>query len=58
MNNKQEPRTNNELDQEEKTIKTISIKPKISLSQEFSQYNGENLTKEFSWDEPQGKEIL
>ena len=29
----------------------------ISLKEMFAKYNGENLTKEFTWDEPKGKEI-
>ena len=30
---------------------------KISLKERFAQYNGENLAKDFSWDEAKGKEI-
>ena len=29
----------------------------ISLAQLFKEYNGENLVKEFEWDETRGKEI-
>lgn len=54
MNEKKE--LNNNFEQEEKSIKTIQNN-NISLSQEFSQYKGDNLAKEFEWDEPQGKEI-
>lgn len=30
---------------------------KISLEERFAQYDGENLAKEFKWDESVGKEI-
>ena len=30
----------------------------ISLEERIKKYKGPNLTKEFSWDEPKGKEIL
>ena len=30
---------------------------RISLEERFKEYNGENLTKEFVWDDPSGKEI-
>lgn len=29
----------------------------MTLEERFQNYNGENLCKEFEWDEPQGKEI-
>ena len=58
MNNTQESCTkSNNLHCENKNIETIPINSNISLSQEFSQYIGDNLAKEFSWDDPQGKEI-
>lgn len=34
-----------------------SKKVKISLTEKFGNYNGENLAKEFSWDKALGKEI-
>lgn len=40
--------------------KIIITKPKrtrISLKERFEQYNGENLTNDFSWDEAKGKEL-
>lgn len=47
-----------ELEQvENKIVVSKSNKHKISLEKLFKEYKGENLTKEFSWDEPQGKEI-
>ena len=42
---------------EDKIIITKSNKEKISLSERFNNYNGKNLAKEFSWDDPKGKEI-
>ncbi len=33
-------------------------KNKISLKEKFLKYKGENLAKNFSWDNPKGKEIL
>ena len=30
---------------------------KISLEEKFANYKGENLAKEFEWDNPKGKEI-
>lgn len=41
----------------EKIIITKLKKNKISLEELFNKYNGDNLTNEFSWDEPRGKEI-
>ena len=34
-----------------------SKKQNISLKERFDKYNGENLSKEFEWDEPVGNEI-
>ena len=31
---------------------------KISLAEKFENYKGKNLTKEFSWDEDIGKEVI
>ena len=42
---------------EDKIIINKSNKEKISLSERFNNYNGKNLAKEFSWDDPKGKEI-
>ena len=42
---------------DEKIIISISKKKKISLEERFKNYNGKNLSKDFSWDERQGKEI-
>lgn len=40
-------------------IDIISVpKKKISLANEFKNYKGKNLAKDFSWDECVGKEIL
>lgn len=42
---------------DEKIVISIPKKQKISLEERFKRYNGDNLAKEFSWDEPRGKEI-
>ena len=41
---------------DEKIIISISKKKKISLEERFKNYNGKNLSKDFSWDERKGKE--
>ena len=41
----------------DKIIITKPKKTKISLEERFSKYNGENLAKDFSWDDAKGKEI-
>lgn len=43
--------------EEDKIIISIPKKRKISLRERFENYKGENLTKEFSWDENVGREI-
>lgn len=45
------------FEEENKIIITKSNKKTISLEKKFKQYKGENLAKEFSWDEPTGREI-
>ena len=40
-----------------KTIKTINKKDVILLEKKFKKYKGENLSKDFKWDKPVGKEI-
>ena len=42
---------------DEKIIISIPKKRKISLKERFDNYNGENLTNIFEWDESVGKEI-
>ena len=55
-------KTNDRVDLIYENDKIIIKKPsktKISLEEEFSKYNGENLAKEFAWDdnnEVKGKE--
>ena len=47
-----------ELIQEDDRIIISKCKDKkISLKERFEKYNGENLTKEFEWDEAKGREI-
>lgn len=41
----------------EKIIISVPKKKKISLTNEFKNYKGKNLAKDFSWDESVGKEI-
>ena len=36
---------------------TKQINPKISLEERFMAYDGDNLVKDFTWDEPCGREI-
>jgi antitoxin MazE len=43
--------------EENKIIITKTIRKTISLEERFKAYNGKNLTKDFEWDEPQGREI-
>lgn len=40
-----------------KIIITKSNKGRISLEERFRTYNGNNLAKDFEWDESRGKEI-
>lgn len=42
---------------DEKIVISKSKKNKISLADRFNNYKGEDLTKEFNWDEPRGREI-
>ena len=47
-----------EIKEEEDRIIITKVKPeKISLKERIEKYSGENLSKEFEWDEPQGKEL-
>ena len=45
------------VEEENKIIITKSCKKKISLKELFDKYDGPNLSKEFEWDEPRGREI-
>ena len=45
------------IQEDDKIIISIPKKTKISLSERFKKYNGENLSKEFNWDGPVGREI-
>ena len=42
---------------EDKIVISKQVKSKISLAEKFKEYHGENLVKEFSWDDARGKEI-
>ena len=43
--------------EDNKIIISKSNNKKISLEERFNNYNGEDLTKEFEWDEARGKEL-
>ncbi len=43
--------------QEDKIVISIPKKRKISLEERFKNYNGDNLAKDFSWDDSMGREI-
>lgn len=42
---------------EDKIIISIPKKKKISLEERFKNYHDNNLAKDFSWDDPVGREI-
>ena len=42
---------------DDKIIVSKSKNNKISLAKRFSEYHGDDLTKEFVWDENRGREI-
>ena len=53
-------KTNDTVILEQLEDKIVIFKPKddkISLAEKFKTYKGENLAKEFSWDDDKGKEI-
>ena len=41
----------------DRIIITKSKQPKVSLAKLFENYHGENLAKDFEWDDPVGREI-
>ena len=45
------------VEEDNKIIISKSKKKKISLEDLFKKYDGENLSKEFEWDAPRGREI-
>ena len=45
------------IQEDDKIIITKSKNKKISLAELFKNYSGENLAKEFEWDENVGREI-
>ncbi|MBR1413175.1 MAG: AbrB/MazE/SpoVT family DNA-binding domain-containing protein [Bacilli bacterium] len=53
-------KTNDKVDlnyEDDKIIITKPKKSKISLEERFEKYNGENLAKDFIWDDAKGREI-
>ena len=53
---KSNEKINLDLDDDRIIIKKKK-KGKISLKERFNEYNGDDLTKEFSWDDARGREI-
>ena len=45
------------VQEKDKIIISKPMKEKISLEERFANYHGENLAKDFTWDDPKGKEI-
>lgn len=45
------------VEENNKIVISKSQKKKISLEELFKKYDGENLAKEFEWDNPRGREI-
>lgn len=45
------------LEQEDNKITMVKKKNSLSLKERFNNYEGENLSKDFEWDDPKGKEI-
>ena len=51
-------KTNDKVDLKCENDKIIISKPRNDILMErFEKYDGENLAKEFSWDDPKGREI-
>ncbi len=47
----------NIVQEENKIVISIPKKKKISLEERFKNYHGDNLAKDFFWDDPMGREI-
>ena len=45
------------VEEDDRIIISLSKNNKISLEERFKEYKGENLSKEFVWDEPVGREL-
>lgn len=45
------------INYDEKVIDSLILNKKLSVEELFENYEGENLTKEFEWDKPRGREI-
>ena len=45
------------IQEDDKIVISIPKVKKISLEDRFKNYNGNNLAKDFTWDEPIGREI-
>ena len=53
---KSNDKINLDLD-DDRIIITKAKKGKISLKERFNEYNGDDLAKEFNWDDARGREI-
>ena len=53
---KSNEKINLDLD-DDRIIITKAKKGKISLKERFNEYNGDDLAKEFNWDDARGREI-
>ena len=45
------------IQKDDKIIISKPVKEKISLEERFANYNGDNLAKDFTWDDAKGREI-
>jgi len=45
------------IKEEEEKIIITKVEKKISLEEKIKAYEGKNISKEFEWDEPRGREI-
>lgn len=50
-------KTNDKVEIEEQNEKIIIKKSNKTLKEKIEEYDGPNLSKEFEWDDPVGKEI-
>ena len=45
------------IEEDDKIVISKTKKAKINLKKLFDEYKGDNIAKEFKWDEPRGREI-
>ena len=46
-----------DINYDEKVIDSLILNKKLLVEELFENYEGKNLTKEFEWDKPRGREI-